>query len=329
VTAALARVGQYALVIWVAATMNFALPHLAPGDPVQYLYGGDSLGLSPAQLAQIRAQYGLDQPLLTQYARFWTGLTHGDLGNSVSRNQPVLDVVARQLPWTLALVGCGLVLASVFGISLGALAGWWRGTPKRGRRDTAMLTGVLAVDSMPAFWVGMVLVAVFAVWLGWLPSYGALDIDAHGWALLGQVCQRLALPAVTLALAQLGAFFLLTRASMASVRDEPFVRMARGLGMSERRVLFGAALPAALLPVATNASVELGRLLSGTVVIETVFAYPGLGRLIYDAVLARDYPLLSGTFLLVTVGVVLLNLVADLSYPLLDPRVRRARQALA
>ncbi|HEY4005562.1 MAG TPA: ABC transporter permease, partial [Pseudonocardia sp.] len=227
---------------------------------------------------------------------------------------------------TLALVGCGLVLASVFGISLGALAGWWRGTPKRGRRDTAMLTGVLAVDAMPAFWVGMVLVAV---WLGWLPSYGALDIDAHGWALLGQVCQRLALPAVTLALAQLGAFFLLTRAAMASVRDEPFVRMARGLGMSERRVLFGAALPAALLPVATNASVELGRLLSGTVVIETVFAYPGLGRLIYDAVVARDYPLLSGTFLLVTVGVVLLNLVADLSYPLLDPRVRRARQALA
>lgn len=319
---ALPRIGQYALVVWAAVTLNFALPHLAPGDPVQYLYQGDAAALSEAQMVVIRAEYGLDEPVFAQYLSFWGSLLRGDLGLSVSHNRPVSDVLGEQLPWTLALVVTGLLLAVGIGVVLGALAGWWRGSAGRAHRDTGLVAGVLALDAMPGFWIGMVLIAAFSVQLGWFPSYGAVGITESG-AGLAEVGVRLVLPAVTLALAVMGAFFLLTRAGMISVLDEPFVRSARGMGLSERRVVFGHALPNALLPVTTNISVEFGRLLSGVVVIETVFAYPGLGRLIYDAVVARDYPLLRGAFLLVTVGVVVVNLIADLSYPMLDPRVRR------
>ncbi|MDQ5855561.1 MAG: ABC transporter permease [Actinomycetota bacterium] len=319
----LPRVAQYALVLWVAATINFALPYLAPGDPVDYLYAGPIQGLTEEQLSQIRTGYGLDRPVLEQYAGFWTGLTRGDLGISVAHNRPVVDLLLERLPWTLALIGLGVLGATVLGIALGALAAWWRG---RGR-DIVVVTGVLAVDSMPSFWIGMMLIAVFAVQLGWFPSFGATEITASGAAAIGEMLRRLVLPVVTITLAIFGSIFLLTRAAMISVLDEPFVRLARAKGVSERRIALRHALRNALLPVFTNVTVMVGALLSSLVVIETVFAYPGLGRLIFEAVTARDYPLLQGAFLLITIGVIVLNLLADLTYPLLDPRVRRPADA--
>jgi peptide/nickel transport system permease protein len=320
---ALPRVAQYALVLWVAATINFALPYLAPGDPVDYLYVGPIQGLTEEQLAQIRTGYGLDRPILEQYAGFWTGLTRGDLGTSVAHNRPVVDLLLERLPWTLALIGLGVLGATVLGIALGAAAAWWRGR----RRDIGLVTGVLAVDSMPSFWIGMMLIAVFAVQLGWFPSFGATEITAGGAAAIGEMLRRLVLPVVTITLAIFGSIFLLTRAAMVSVLDEPFVRLARAKGVSERQIALRHALRNALLPVFTNVTVMVGALLSSLVVVETVFAYPGLGRLIYEAVTARDYPLLQGAFLLITVGVIVLNLLADLTYPLLDPRVRRPAEA--
>jgi peptide/nickel transport system permease protein len=316
---ALPRIGQYALVVWVAATLNFALPHLAPGDPVTYLYAGPLTGLSPAQLDAIRAGYGLDAPLLEQYAAFWSGLLTGDLGVSVQYNRPVLDVLLEHLPWTLLLVGTGVLFAVVAGTLLGALAAWRRGSGG----DTGLVAGVLALDAMPGFWIGMILIAVFAVQLGWFPSYGATAITGEGAAWLVEAGSRLVLPAATITLASLGSFFLLARAAMVSVLDEPFVRLARAKGLPERRIALRHALRTALLPVYTNLTLAVGVLLSGAVVVETVFAYPGLGSLIYEAVLARDHPLLQGAFLLVTLGIIGANLVADLTYPLLDPRVRR------
>ncbi|MGQ0774337.1 MAG: ABC transporter permease [Pseudonocardiales bacterium] len=315
----MSRLTQYALVLWVAATINFALPHLAPGDPVGYLYVGPIQGLTEEQLTQIRVGYGLDRPILEQYMGFWTGLARGDLGISVEHNRPVVDLLLERLPWTLALVGLGIVAAAVIGTGLGALAAWRRGS----RRDIGLVAGVLALDAMPGFWIGMILISVFAVQLGWFPSFGATEITADGVAAVGELLRRLVLPVVTITLAILGSIFLLARAAMVSVLDEPFVRLARAKGLSERRIALGHALRNALLPVFTNVTVILGTLLSGAVVIETVFAYPGLGRLIYQAVLARDYPLLQGAFLLVTVGIIVVNLLADLTYPLLDPRVRR------
>jgi peptide/nickel transport system permease protein len=313
-----ARAGQYALVVWAAATLNFALPHLAPGDPVEYLYVGDALALSPEAVQQVRAEYGLDRPVLEQYGAFWAGLARGDFGISVQHNRPVTDVLWEYLPWTVALVGISTLFALLLGVLLGAWAAWHRGR----RRDTAGVAAVLALDSMPGFWIGMLLIAVFAVGLGWFPSYGAATIDSAGAERLGEIVSRMVLPIATLTLATLGGFFLLTRAAMVTVLDEPFIRLARAKGVPERRIALHHAVRNALLPVYTNLTLVLGALLSGAVVVESVFAYPGLGRLIFEAVTARDHPLLQGAFLLATLGIVAANIIADLTYPLLDPRVR-------
>ncbi|MGC5164984.1 ABC transporter permease [Rhodococcus sp. DT1] len=315
------RAGQYALVLWAAVTLNFALPYLAPGDPVEYLYGGDQQALDPKYIAQMRAEYGLDRPILEQYLSFWSGLLHGDLGISVQHNRPVVDVLWDKLPWTVALVGIGTLLAFLIGTLLGAWAAWRRGTGK----ETGTVVGILVLDSMPGFFIGMILIAVFSVTLGWFPSYGAAAITSTGGEWLLEVASRMALPVATLTIAGVGGFFLMTRASMVGVLDEPFIRLARAKGLSEFRVAVGHALRNALLPVYTTLTLTVGVLLSGAVVVESVFAYPGLGKLTFDAVTARDYPLLQGAFLLATVGIVAANIVADLTYPLLDPRVRRDR----
>jgi len=314
----LARIGQYALVVWAAVTLNFALPHLAPGDPVTYLYAGPLQGLSEEQISGIRDSYGLNQSILEQYGSFWAGLAHGDLGLSVLYNRPVAEVLAERVPWTLALVGLSTLAAATIGVLLAAWAAWRRGS----RSDRRSVAGVLALDSMPSFWIGMIMVAVFAVQLGWFPSYGASTLTTEGAAWFVDVLSRLALPVATLTLATLGEFFLLARGSMVAVLEEPFIRLARAKGINERRVAVAHALRNALLPVYTNLTITLGLMLSGSVVVEAVFAYPGLGQLIYEAVRTRDYPLLQGALLLVTLGIIAANLLADLTYPLLDPRVR-------
>lgn len=319
------RISQYVLVLVVATTLNFALPHLAPGDPVDYLYQGSAGGLTDAQLDEIRADYGLDDPLPVQYVDYWAGLLRGDLGTSVQFNQPVTTVLLERLPWTLLLVGTATALAALIATFAGAAAAWRRGE----RRDVGLLAGLLALDAMPGFWIGMLLVAVFAVELGWFPSFGAVAVGstATGVAYGLEVLHRLVLPVATLVLATLGGTFLTARGAMTSVLHEPYILMAEAKGAPPRRVVYRHALRNALLPVSTSVALNVAVMLSGAVVIERVFAYPGLGRLIYDATIARDYPLLRGAFLLVTVGVIVANLVADLLYPLIDPRVRRPSEA--
>lgn len=313
----LARIGQYALVLWAAATLNFALPHLSGGDPIVYLYGKNG-DLAPELLDEMRASYGLDRSILERYGAFWADLVRGDLGTSVEFNRPVVDILLDYLPWTVALAAVSILLAFLIGTLLGAWAAWRRGT----RRDAGSVIGVLLLDAMPGFWIGMVLVAVFAVQLGLFPSYGAAAIDGDGLGWLADVAARMVLPVATLVLATVGGFFLLARAAMTTVLDEPFVRLARAKGLSERRIVLTHTLRNALLPVYTNVTLAVGTLMSGAVVVETVFAYPGIGRLMFNAVTARDYPLLQGGFLVITVGIVAANLFADLTYPLLDPRVR-------
>lgn len=319
---ALRRIGQYLLVLWAAVTINFALPYLAPGDPITFLYGGEDGNLAPEYVEQLRSAAGLDRSILEQYFSFLGGLLQGDLGMSIQHNRPVIDLLMEKLPWTLVLVGIGMLLAAVIGTLLGTWVAWHRGT----KRETATVTGVLAIDSMPGFWVGMILIAVFAVQLGWFPSYGAVPINVSGWDWFTAVAIRLVLPVATLVIASVGGFFLLARASMTGVLEEPFIRLARAKGLTEKRVALGHALRNSLLPVFTSLTLTVGTLLSGAVVVESVFAYPGLGKLTYDAVTTRDYPLLQGAFLMATLGVILANILADLTYPLIDPRVRRARK---
>jgi len=236
-----------------------------------------------ALLARV-GQYALNQSTLEQYGTFWAGLAHGDLGLSVLYNRPVAAVLLERIPWTLALVGISTIGAALLGVTLATGAAWRRGSAA----DRRTVGGVLALDSMPSFWIGMILIAVFAVQLGWFPSYGAVSITGDGLAWFGDVLARLVLPVATLTLATAGEFFLLARGSMVAVLEEPFIRLARAKGISERRVALHHALRNALLPVYTNLTLTVGVMLSGSVVVETVFAYPGLGQLIYEAVMAHE-----------------------------------------
>jgi peptide/nickel transport system permease protein len=220
------------------------------------------------------------------------------------------------------VTGTALVVSGLLGITFGALAGWHHGH----RVDAAALGVFVVLESLPAFWVGMILVAVFAVQTGLLPTFGARTAlsQLEGLAYWSDVLRHLALPAATLVLVTVSGTFLTMRSSMLSVLGEEFVVVARAKGLAERQVLFGHALRNALLPVTTVFLLNLGQLVAGATVVETVFSYPGIGRLLYEAVLARDYPLLQGGFLVITLSMLIANLAADLLYPLLDPRLTRS-----
>lgn len=289
---------------------------------MDYLFAGEANALSEADRAEIREDFGIDGSIAAQYARYWGGLATGDLGMSLEHARPVSSVILGRLPWTLALVGTATVATAVLGTLAGAAAAWRRGT----RTDMAAVTTVMALDAMPGFWVGLVLLSVFAVQLGWFPSFGAVplgDFDSW-WSWFTSVAHRLVLPVITVTAATIGGVFLVARASMVSALDQPYILMAEAKGVPPRRIALRHALRNAMLPIATRVFLSIGVLLSGAVVVETVFSYPGLGRLVYGAVIARDYPLLQGTFLLITIGVIVANLAADLVYPLLDPRIRRS-----
>lgn len=323
---ALRTVLQYALVLLVALSLNFLLPRLAPGDATDYLLPPELVGsLTPGQRDQVLAQYGLDQPLPAQFVDYLAGVAQGDLLTSVRFGRPVGDLLVERVGWTVLLVGSSLVASTLLGAWLGFRSAWRRGTAT----DTGTLGGVMLADSLPPFFVGMLLLLVFSVELGWFPSFGALpSIDASGFALVAEVAQRLVLPLVTLTLANIGPMYLVARSALVSELQEDYVTMAEAKGLEAHQIR-GHAQRNALLPISTVTVIGLGTLVGGATVVETVFSYPGLGRLIFESVLARDYPVLQGAFLLLIVGVILANLVNDLLYPLLDPRVRRPRVASA
>jgi peptide/nickel transport system permease protein len=267
----------------------------------------------------VLAQYGLGGSPVTQFGSYLSRLAEGDLGVSIRYGQPVTEVLTERIGWTLLLVGGALALSTLLGVLLGFFAAWRRGS----KSDTTSLTGVMVLDAMPPFFVGLLLILVFSVSLGWLPIFGALPAtEASGLALVFEAGQRLILPLVTLTLGFVGTVYLIARASLVGELQEDYVLMAEAKGLSPRQVRRHAQRNA-LLPVVTITLVGLGTLIGGAAVVETVFSYPGLGRLIYESVLARDYPVLQGAFLLLAVGVLLCNFVADLLYPLLDPRLRR------
>ena len=315
---------QYGIVLFIALGLNFLLPRLAPGDAVDYLLPPELVGnLTPEQRNEVLARFGLDEPLPTQFRQYMTGVAQGDLLYSVRFARPVRDVLAERVGWTVLLVGSSVVLSTVLGAWLGFRSAWRRGTAA----DTGTLGGVMLADSLPPFFVGMLLLLLFSVHLRWFPSFGALPtIDTTGLALVGEVLQRLLLPLVTLTLANIGPMYLVARSALVSELQEDYVAMAEAKGLEPRSVRRHAARNA-LLPISTVTVIGLGTLVGGATVVETVFSYPGLGRLIFESVISRDYPVLQGAFLLLIVGVIVANLLNDLLYPLLDPRVRRPRVA--
>lgn len=315
-----AKVGQYALVLLVALSLNFLLPRAMGGDPLQFIVGEDIGRLTPEERERVRRENGLDLPLYAQFGNYLGDLAQGDLGWSISKKAPIGDVLKQRIPITLLLTGTALVLSTIIGVALGALAAWRRGR----RSDLSILTMFMFLESMPAFWVGMLLVAIFAVNLRWLPIFGFESPYARyeGMNKIGDIAKHLILPVTTLTVVSVSAMFLTARYSMLAVLGEDYITVARAKGIEERWVLFRHALRNALLPVATLFMLRVGFVFSGAVVVETVFAYPGLGRLIFEAVIARDYPLLQAGFIIATVTVVAANLMVEFVYPLLDPRVR-------
>jgi peptide/nickel transport system permease protein len=314
------RVLQYLIVFGVAVTLNFLLPRFMPGNPLALIAGVDVGLLTPEQRQQIIASSGLDQPLIVQYFNYWGDLFRLDFGFSFRQSRPIIDMIAERLPWTLLITGASLAVSAVIGIVLGAASAWRRGRPS----DVGTLSFMIALESLPSFWPGMLLVSIFAVQLGWLPSFGAITPAGRleGMDAVLDVVSHAVLPVVTLSVLSIPGIYLTMRYSTLSVLGEDFIRTARAKGASERRVLFRHVARNALAPVVTVLALRLGYAFGGTVVIETVFSYPGLGRLVFESVSGRDYPVMQATFLVFTVAVLLANLLADLLYPLLDPRTR-------
>ena len=308
------------LVLGVAIVLNFALPRAAPGDPIDFLIPAEqSTKITAEQRHEMAAQYGLDGSTWDQFTSYLGRLAHGDLGLSTRYGRPVNDLLGERLPWTLLLVGSAVLFSTVVGAALGFRAAWRRGTGS----DVRSLTGVMVLDSFPPFFVALLLVLFFSVTLRLLPVFGALPAaSTHGWELVAEVARRAVLPIGALTLAGLGSAFLVARSSAVGELGEDYVTMAAAKGLDGKGVRRHARRNA-LVPVFTVAMLNVGALFGGAAPVETVFAYPGLGRLIYESVLARDYPVLQGAFLLIAVGVVLANLVAEVVYPFLDPRVRR------
>jgi len=314
----LARVLQGLVAIVLIATVNFMLVRAAPGDPVSVLAG--EAGASDAQfVAQLRTQFGLDQPITTQLATYLGKVVRLDLGFSYRQQQPVLKLILDRLPATLLLTGSAFALSLLFGVTLGALSARRAGTWV----DSAITVVALVFYATPLYWLALMAVLVFTVQFDWLPGFGFSTVGSGltGVALAWDIAQHLVLPALTLALFYMAVYARMTRAAMLDVAQMDFVKTARAKGVKPGRILRAHVLRNALLPVVTLAGIQAGGMIGGAVLTETVFAWPGIGRLMFDALLQRDYSLLLGSFLVTAAMAVLFNLITDFVYTLVDPRI--------
>jgi len=303
-------------VVFSVVLINFLLIQAAPGDAATYLAGREA---NPEFIESLRHAYGLDKPVMTQFALYIGQVARGNLGRSLVYGEPVMTIILRRLPATILLIFFGMGVAAVIGTLLGAQAARRIGT----KTDAAIsLTGIV-LYSVPVFWLGLLLILLFAVNLHWFPSLGihSLTVGKDFLSRTIDVLYHLVLPATTLGLIYTGEYIRLARASVAEVLGEDFITTSRAIGYDGRTIFLKHALRNALLPVVTIAGLQLGFVFAGATLTETVFAWPGMGRLLYDAILARDYPLLLGAYLMMAVTVVLANLLTDLLYAYLDPRV--------
>lgn len=317
----LVRLVKAVIVILGVAILNFILIKLAPGDPAAVMAGEAGAG-DAKFVEQLRAQFGLDKPLLTQLWIYLSNVMQGDLGYSYRNGISVAELIGNRFPATLLLTGCAFVFSLVVGITAGVVAAW-----KRGKlADSLVMGGALVFYATPLFWVALMSVLLFSIRLGWLPAFDMETVGAGltGWARIVDIAHHLVLPVATLGLFSAAVYARLTRASMLEVMSLDFVKTAKAKGVPQGRIIRRHVLRNAILPVFTFASMQAGQLVGGAVLTETVFAWPGIGRLMFDALLQRDYPVLLGVFLVTAAFVVLINLVADLLYRFVDPRIEAA-----
>lgn len=316
------RLTAYLLILWAVLTLNFLLPRLLPGDPLAALFDPETSEFvaDEAIRARLAVYYGLDRPLIEQYADYLRGAVTGDFGWSIALNQPVGELIRTRLPWTLLLTLTALTLASLIGLAAGAESAWARGS----WRDRIQVTVNTVIGNVPVFFAGAVLLVVFGAKLRWFPLVGArVPFARHETPLaeLADVLWHLVLPVAALTLSLIGSKFLLVRNSMVTVLGEDFMFVARAKGLSVNRLKLHHALRNAVLPFVQQFAAQAGLAVTGAVFVETTFDYPGMGRLIFNAVGSRDYPLMQGVFLVVAIAVLLANLLADAINARLDPRV--------
>lgn len=298
---------------------NFVIFHLMPGDPVTHIARGQHL--DAAAVDRLRAYYGFDKSLIHQFATYAGNLAQGDLGYSYTYSAPVGPIVLEALSNTLILVTASTLLVVILGILIGVFAASRRGT----HTDGGLVIGSLVFWSLPTFWVGMLLIFVFAVVLGWLPIAGMYTADAlypTVFSRISDLARHLVLPTLAMVLVDIAQFVLITRSSLLATLSEDYMTTARAKGLTPRRVLWRHGVRNALLPVVTATTLYASALVGGTIQVETVFSWPGMGQLIYLSVVRRDYPVMEACFLIFAVVVVLANFASDLVYRRLDPRVR-------
>lgn len=302
----------YALfIIWGCATIVFFMLRLVPGDPTSVMLGGE---YSPEAAEQLRKNLGLDQPIYTQYVKWMGNVLQGDLGRSIATKEPVTRAISRALPKTLSITALGFTIGVVIAIPAGMLAALKRGSAFDFVASTTTFAGI----SLPTFWFGIVFILIFAVKLSWLPSVGYVSPSDGLWPWF----QHLLLPGLAAGVGEAAILMRFMRAGLLEVLGSDYIRTARAKGLSERRVILGHAMRTALIPVVTVAGLSLAGLLGGLVITETVFSISGIGRLLTSAIFNKDYPIVQGVILLITLIFVLANLVVDIAYTVLDPRIR-------
>ncbi|MFG1721318.1 ABC transporter permease [Micromonospora chalcea] len=321
----LQRVAFYLFTAWAAITLNFFIPRMVPGDPVQSLISRNQGRISADAIASLRVLFGLDsdRSLWEQYVAYWGQLLRGDLGMSFTFfPAPVSEVIGNSLPWTVGLVGVTIIVSFLLGTALGVGAGW-----RRGSWIDGLLPATTFLSSIPYFWLGLVAIALFAGPGSFFPSSGGYEaglVPAFDAYFIPSALQHSILPAATILVSSMSGWILSMRNMMVTVASEDYITVAHAKGLSERRVALSYAARNALLPNVSGFALSLGFIVGGTLLVEIVFSYPGLGFQLFQAVGSKDYPLMQGIFLIITISVLVANLLADVAYLLLDPRTRKS-----
>jgi len=316
---AIGKISAAVITIFAIVCFNFVLFRLVPGDPVRLLFGDPRAG--PHRIAEMRKLFGLTGSLWDQFVAYLRQLfLHGDLGLSFVHRVPVMEVIIDRVPQTILLIVTGLIIAVVLGTMLGAIAGWRTGT----KFDSIIITVSLGFYAIPAFILGILLMMIFSFGLGLFPVGGMTTMGEGytGWAYVGDVLWHMFLPCGAIVIWYIGEYVILTRSAMQDVLGQDYITLARAKGIKESAVLRRHALRNAILPVVTITGINLAFAVAGVIEAETVFRWPGVGRLLYESVMSRDYPVLQGLFLMFAVAIVVANLGVDLIYGYIDPRIK-------
>jgi peptide/nickel transport system permease protein len=315
------RLGVYVVTAWVAITVNFLLPHLMPGNPIQTMIGKLQYNVTAAEIKSIRLSFGgsLHNGLIHQYFTYIGQLLHGNLGVSITLSSPVSTILRGAVPWTVGLIGISTLLSFLLGTLIGALLGWARGS-----RMDSLIPAATFFQAVPYFFLGTVMLLIFGSDLHWFPELGAYSLSvtpSWTWAFISSAIRYGELPMISIVLSSVAGWMLGMRNMMITMVGEDFVLMSVAMGLPRRKVIMTAARNA-ILPSIANLSLAIGLVVSGALLVELVFNYPGVGDLLLNAVQNEDYPLIQGIFLVITLAVLAANLVADLVYFALDPRTR-------